>query len=156
MEESAPVIEIAAKNELDELKDKHLRLQAEYANFQKRKAREADEIRQYAAVGFVEKMLSVLDHFQLALDPSHDRTDPNWSAGIDLIAKEMFETLRSFGLEELDVKRGDAFNHDLHDAIAHAPGESPGKVLEIAKKGYRLRDRVIRHAQVVVSSESQS
>lgn len=165
MTESAPVSEAAVKDEaaaladqLKDLADRHLRLQAEFDNFRKRKAREADEIRQYAAVTFIERMVTVLDHLYLALDPGHDRSDPKWGAGIDLIAKQILETLKSLGLEEISVRRGDKFEHGIHEAIAHTtdPDVGPGGVIEIVKKGYRFKDRVVRHAHVVVGSEVDS
>lgn len=148
-------IEKELSDQLVELNNRHLRLQAEFENFRKRKAKEADDIRQYAAVPYVERMLTVLDHFYLALDPSHDRTDPKWGEGIDIIARELLEAMKGFGLEEIPVRRGDKFEPDLHDAVAHGsdPDIGPSCVLQVVRKGYRLKDRVIRHAHVIVTGE---
>lgn len=163
MSETAPVIETekagssaeaeAFAKEHADLKDRHLRLQAEFENFRKRKLKESDEIRQFASVNVVETIIPVLDHLDIALDRSHDRTDPRWGEGIDLIAKQLLDALRIFGLEEIAVVRGEKFDHALHEAIAEEEtGEvKPGHVSKPVRKGYRIRDRVIRHAHVLVA-----
>jgi molecular chaperone GrpE len=164
--ESAPAEESAAETapdpvsalaaELAELKDRHLRLQAEFENFRKRKAREADEIRQYAAAAVLEAVIPVLDHLDIALDPTHDRTDTQWSQGIDLIARHLLEILRGSGLEEVVAVRGARFQHELHEAVASEAADDlpPGHVVRVVRKGYKLRERLVRPAHVVVAAES--
>ncbi|MEK8022792.1 MAG: nucleotide exchange factor GrpE [Candidatus Hydrogenedentota bacterium] len=154
--ESSPAVDFGA--ELAELKDRHLRLQAEFENFRKRKIKEADDIRQYAAVNVMENILPVLDHLSLALDPSHDRTDPQWGQGIDLIARQLFESLKLFGLDEIAVARGDKFEHAVHEAVAEEESADvkPGCITMTIRRGYRVKDRVIRHAHVVVAREKAS
>jgi molecular chaperone GrpE len=151
-----PSAELAA--ELAELKDRHLRLQAEFENFRKRKAREADEIRQYAAASILEAIIPVLDHLDIALDPSHDRSDAQWSQGIDLIARHLVEILRGAGLEEIAAGRGTRFQHEIHQAVAsEAADDLPSDhVVRVVRKGYKLRDRLVRPAHVVVSAEPAS
>lgn len=150
---TARIQALEAQNE--ELKDRLIRLQADFENFRKRKAREAEEIRAYAAANVMEDLLTVLDHLDLALDASHDRTDANWGKGIDLIARQLADTLRANGLEEVAASAGDRFDPVWHEAVAEEEAdETPaGCICRVARKGYRIRDRLVRAAQVVVARE---
>lgn len=151
--EAARVQALTAQNA--ELKDRLIRLQADFENFRKRKAREAEEIRAYAAANVLEDLLTVLDHLDLALDASHDRTDANWGKGIDLIARQLAEALKANGLEEVSANSGDRFDPAWHEAVAEqeADGTLAGCICRVTRKGYRIRDRLVRAAQVVVARE---
>lgn len=152
-EDAARLQALAAQNA--ELKDRLLRLQADFENFRKRKAREAEEIRAYAAANVLEDLLTVLDHLDLALDASHDRTDANWGKGIDLIARQLADALKANGLEEVSANPGDRFDPAWHEAVAEqeADGTPAGCIGRVTRKGYRIRDRLVRAAQVVVARE---
>ncbi len=147
----AKIAELAAQNK--ELRDRHLRLQAEFENFRKRKIRESEEVRAYAAASVLGDVLPVLDHLELALDPAHDRTDPEWSKGIDLIARQLGDALRANGLEEITAAAGEKFDPAWHEAVGEeaADGAPAGSIVRVLRKGFRLRDRLLRAAQVVVA-----
>jgi len=171
MLESAPIIdedknsfekkieELESENEniikeLDDLKDKHIQLQAEFENFRKRKAKEADEIRDYASSRIICEVLTVLDHFDIALDSSHDRSDPNWSKGIDIIAKQLSEILKLNGLSEITPNAGEKFDHNEHEALAKEPSNEfkSDTIIRSVRKGYKLKGRLLRPAQVIIAS----
>lgn len=162
MSESAPAIEGAAEvsadeklsAELAEWKDRHLRLQAEFENFRKRKNKEAEEIRRYAFVPVMELIIPVLDHFDLALDGAHDRTDPKWGEGIEHIARQLGDTLKSLGLQEIMAEKGAALAPTMHDAIARLPADDveEGRIVATVRKGYRIGERIVRPAQVTVAA----
>lgn len=146
--------ELAAQN--NDLKDRLIRLQADFENFRKRKAREAEEIRAYASASVLEDLLPVLDHFDLALDPTHDRTAAQWGQGIDLIARQLVEALRGNGLDEVAATPGERFDPAWHEAVAEesANGTPAGAIVRVARKGYRIRERLVRAAQVVVARDA--
>lgn len=161
MAESAPEIvkpdSAPAADELAAFKDRHLRLQAEFENFRKRKNREAEEMRQYAAVPVLQSLLPILDNFRLALDTAHDPADPKWAEGIALIARHLTDTLKLHGLEEIPVSPGDAYDHTWHEAVTTTVSESvpAGRVAAVLRPGYKVRDRLIRAAQVAVAAGAE-
>lgn len=162
MSESAPEIvkpdSAPAADELAAFKDRHLRLQAEFENFRKRKNRESEEMRQYAAVPVLQSLLPILDNFRLALDTAHDPSDPRWAEGIALIARHLADTLKLHGLEEIPVAVGDAYDHAWHEAVTTASSESvpPGHVAAVLRPGFKVRERLIRAAQVAVVADPAS
>lgn len=147
----AKIAELTAQN--SELRDRHVRLQAEFENFRKRKIREGDEIRAYAAASVLGDILPVLDHLELALTPAHDRADPEWSKGIDLIARQLADALRANGLEEITASPGEKFDPAWHEAVGEetTDGAVAGSIVRVLRKGFRLRERLLRAAQVVVA-----
>ena len=142
-----------AKNIADESKDKVLRLQADFDNFRKRKAKEtADNIR-FANQDLLVNLLPVLDNFDRTLD-AIEKTD-NLAAikeGISMVDSSMKRQLTKIGLEPIDAK-GKKFDLDLHEAISMIPiddEEQKDKVIEEIEKGYKFKDRVIRFSKVIV------
>lgn len=165
MNESAPIMtetetpEVSLASlelELASWRDRHLRLQAEHDNFRKRKNKEVDDNRRHALQGIMESFLPIIDHFELALAAEHDRTAPDWGAGIELIFRQVIELLRGQGLVVLAPAAGEAFEPGPHEAIALEPNPAVagGRVSRLTRKGYRLRERLLRPAQVVVAAES--
>lgn len=146
------------KDELQECRDQYLRFKAEFDNFRKRKNRESEEIRKYAAAPFLEEILPVIDHFEIALDASHDRSDPQWSEGISYIARQLFDVLKASGLSEIIPPAGAEFDSGRHEAVDRRPSDEfeEGRVIEVVRKGYLLRDRLLRPAHVAVAASSAS
>jgi len=145
------------EKELEALKDKHLRLQAEFENFRKRKAKEAEEVREYAGSKIILEFLPVIDHFELALADSHNRTDPNWWQGIELILKQFIEILRYNGVSEVAPLPGEKFDHSLHEALGEEVDNNfePETIVRMIRKGYKLKNRLIRPAQVIISASKK-
>ncbi|MHB1920819.1 MAG: nucleotide exchange factor GrpE [Chitinophagaceae bacterium] len=139
--------------ELQEMKDKYLRLVAEFDNFKKRTARERLELIQTANKEVIISLLDVLDDSDRAIQQLEVSQDLKAiKDGIMLVFNKLKSTLLSKGLKEMDSHHTD-FNVDLHEAITEikSPDENlKGKVVDTLQKGYYLQDKIIRHAKVVV------
>ena len=131
-----------------------LRLYAEFDNYKKRTAREKTDWIKYASSDVLSALLPVLDDFERGLAAAEkERPESAESEGFRLIYNKMMDVLRQKGLTVVEVHPGDELNVDYHDAIARipAPQESlKGKIVDITQKGYKIGDRVIRYAKVVV------
>lgn len=143
------------KGELDEWKDKHLRLVAEFENFKRRNARERVELMQTAGKEVIQALLDVLDDCDRAQKQLEGaETDPALKEGILLVFNKLRSTLQQRGLKTMETIQTE-FNADLHEAITEIPAPSEdlkGKVLDEVMKGYYLNDKIIRHAKVVVGN----
>jgi len=143
----------AAQTELSELKDKYLRLMAEFDNFRKRTARQRNEERATAAIGTMNSLLPVVDDFDRAKANSEkDDTEETFPNGVELVYQKLKRTLESLGLKQM-VSTGEVFDAELHEAFTEIPASTPdmvGKVVDTIEPGYTLNDKLIRHAKVVV------
>ena len=143
---------LANEEEQTDWQDRYLRLYAEFDNFRKRTMRERGDLIRNASKDVLEKLLPVLDDFQRAATASADATDVNGiREGQQLIHNKLKQILKAQGVEEIEVKSGDMFDVDLHEAITRIPSpELSGKVVDVVEAGYKLNDAVIRYAKVVV------
>lgn len=142
----------SAKKRANEATDQYLRVLAEFDNFRKRSRREYDSLQEYASEKVLSALLTVLDDFDRTLT-AMEKTD-NLSSikdGITLVTNKLHRTLEKEGLNLIDCQDAD-FDSSLHEAIhsIEVPTEKKGKVLEQVEKGYRLKDKVIRYAKVIV------
>ncbi len=139
--------------ELQEQKDKFIRLYAEFDNFKRRNAKERVELIQTAGKEVIQSMLEVLDDCDRAekqLQKSEDITQIK--EGIQLVFNKLRATMQSKGLKEMKCI-GEVFNPDIHEAITEIPVQDPamiGKVVDELEKGYSLNDKIIRFSKVVV------
>lgn len=141
------------KEQLAKEKDQYLRLFAEFDNFKKRTSRERIDFFKTANKEVVTALLPVLDDFQRAMVQIEKSDDNGLQQGVELIYNKLNETLRTKGLNVIEVKAGDDFNTDLHEAITQIPAPTEdlkGKVVDVVETGYLLNDVVIRYAKVVV------
>jgi molecular chaperone GrpE len=146
----------ALEAEVAELKDKYVRLYADFDNFRKRTNKEKTEFLQQANAQLIKDLLPIVDDFERALQvmqqtESNDKT----KEGIELIYKKLMRTLEKYGVKPLETPAGTDFNADLHEAITQAPApneELKGKIIDTIEKGYYLHDKVLRFAKVVVGS----
>lgn len=142
------------KEELGQSKDQYLRLVAEFDNFRKRTARERIELTQTAAKDMMSALLAVLDDSERAAKTMETATDINaLKEGISLILGKLSSILTAKGLKAMELKAGDTFDAEFHEAITEIPAptaELEGKVVDVIEKGYYLNDKIIRHAKVVV------
>ena len=147
-------LELEEKNqELGELKDKYLRLQAEFDNFRKRTMKEKLEFMVTAGRDTISVLLPVLDDFDRAKKNAEDEnsTEP-FSEGVMLVYDKLYKNLEQKGLKAME-STGEEFDPELHEAITEIPApneEMKGKVMDTVEKGYFLKDKIIRHAKVVV------
>ncbi len=134
-------------------KDKFLRLFAEFENYKRRTARERIELFKTANQEVLLAMLPVLDDFDRALTEIKKTDDNILIQGVELIQEKLKTTLVSKGLEQVDVKVGDAFDADFAEAITQIPAPSAkmkGKIVDVIEKGYKLGDKIIRFPKVVI------
>ncbi|MCB9391474.1 MAG: nucleotide exchange factor GrpE [Calditrichaeota bacterium] len=143
-----------ARREAAEWRDKYVRQLAEFDNFRKRTRGEMELLRESVAEGLLLKLLDVYDDMNRTLESS-SADDSGLRRGVELIHQKFTSYLESQKISKLDC-RGKEFNPDEHDAILMQPraGFPANVVLEEVLPGYKLGDRVIRHAQVIVSSDA--
>ncbi|MCL1853712.1 MAG: nucleotide exchange factor GrpE [Peptococcaceae bacterium] len=130
------------------------RLQAEFDNFRKRSVKEKGDVIRYATENLILQLLPVVDNFERALAAAAASQDFEvLSNGVDMIYKQMLKILNDEGVEVIETE-GREFDPNLHEAMLsdEVAGQEPGMVLQEFEKGYRLKDKVIRHSRVKVSS----
>ena len=139
--------------DLDRFRDLALRSQADFENYKKRAAREKEDAVKYANSSLLQRLVSILDNFELGLAAAKTESEqsPIYS-GMVLVQKQLNDLLEENGLQAIEAD-GKKFDPNLHEAIAHEPSESAeGTVIRQARRGYRFKDRLLRPARVVVSS----
>lgn len=145
----------AEKEKAEEYLANWQRTQADFINYKRRTQQEGEESRKFANSTLILSMLSVLDDFERALDSIPDNPDePDWIEGIRLIERKLRTSLALQGLSPIEAT-GETFDPHLHQAIRQADGQE-GIVLEEVQKGYRLHDRILRPAVVVVGNGKET
>lgn len=141
------------KQEQQELKDKYLRLFAEFDNYKKRTLKEKVELMKTAAQDTMTALLPVLDDFDRAkANAENEDSSEMFSEGVRLVYEKLYAALMQKGLKPME-STGKEFNPDLHFAFTEIPAPSEdlkGKVVDTIEKGYFLKDKIIRHAKVVI------
>ena len=139
--------------DLERFRDLALRSQADFENYRKRSIREREEAVRFANFSFVEKLVPILDSFELGLAAarSNEAAAPIVS-GMEMVGRQLVEVLNQFGVEGVEAT-GRPFDPNVHEAVAQEPSsEVPeGSVVRQLRKGYKLKDRLVRAALVVVS-----
>lgn len=143
----------AAQEEIAALKDKYLRSVAEFDNYRKRTLKEKTELILNGGEKAIVAILPVLDDMERAIENGKKTEDAKaLQEGIELIFAKFNKVLESLGVKKIDTADAD-FDTDVHEAIAMVPGmgdDKKGKVLDCVQTGYKLNDKVIRHAKVAV------
>lgn len=138
--------------ERDELRDKYLRLLAEFENYKKRNVRERMDLLNTAAKDTLSALLPVLDDFDRALNLSEEqKNSPAFREGIQLVHQKLVSSLKQRGLEVMETN-GQDFDPELHEALTEIPAPSEdlkGKIVDTIERGYTLKGKIIRHAKVV-------
>jgi molecular chaperone GrpE len=140
------------KGELDESKDKYIRLFAEFDNFKKRSVKERFELMKTAAQETIAALLPTLDDFDRAKKSAESGAE-TFSEGVNLVYQKLYSTLEHKGLKSMESTGAD-FDPEWHEAITDIPApseEMKGKVIDTIEKGYLLNDKIIRYAKVVVA-----
>ena len=130
-----------------------LRLRADFENYKRRVLREKDELYRRATEDLMAELLPVLDHLEMALKAAEDRADDPFVQGVRLVGDQLMTALGKHGLAPIDAA-GEPFDPNLHEAVSHLPSPDTDEnhVMVQTRRGYRLGDRLLRAAQVVVSS----
>ena len=153
--ENSPTVDAKPVNEVAELKEKYLRLYADFENFRRRTAKEKLDLINNAGEATIKALLPVVDDFERAKQATAKTDDINAvREGVDIIYNRLVKTLESKGLKPM-VAVGQPFDADLYESIAQFPAPSEdlkGKVIDETEKGYYLNDKVIRFAKVIVGS----
>ena len=141
------------KAEKAELNDRFLRLFSEFDNYKKRVSKEKLDLIATASEKVLVSLLPVIDDFEraIAANEKADNID-SIKEGFNLIYNKLLQMMKRFDVEEIQAK-GEEFNTDFHEAVTHFPAqkeEDKGKVIDVTEKGYKLKDKVIRYAKVVV------
>jgi molecular chaperone GrpE len=146
--------------ELVETKDRLIRLQADFENFRRRAQREREEAVRYGAQNLFKDLLTTVDNLERAID--HARKGggadlENLLQGVELVQKGLLGLMARHGVTEIEAL-GKPFDPAHHEAMAQAPDASvaPNTVLEVLQKGYKLRDRLLRPARVIVARPEEA
>jgi molecular chaperone GrpE len=144
----------------DENWERLLRVTADFENFKKRAARERTEAAQFANAALLQKLLPVLDNFEMAQAAAQTAQVPqggiaSLQTGIAMIQQQLKTALAEAGLEEMDAS-GKPFDPTFHEAVSQQETDSvpEGQVIQQIRKGYKLRDRLLRPAAVIVAKKS--
>lgn len=140
-----------AQETIAELNERIVRLTADFDNFRKRAQRDKDEARQFANQSLLEKLLPVLDNFEMALTAVKD-ADPSVRDGVQMILDQLLSVLKESGVEPVDALR-QPFDPNLHEALSQeeTTEAEEGTVVQQVQCGYKLNDRLVRPARVVVA-----
>ena len=145
--------------QLAEAQDRYVRLYADFENFKKRAARERDEVRRAATESVLGRLLPVLDTFEMAMQAASlpNTTVDSLRAGVAMIQGQLRNTVADYGVEEIDAV-GKPFDPALHEALSQQETTevAEGLVLSQNRKGYRMKDRLLRPAAVVVARKPGS
>ena len=145
--------EVSLDDQIKQEKDKFLRLFAEFENYKRRTARERIELFSTASEEVMISLLPVLDDFDRASVEIEKDKDNEILKGVLLIKNKLFDSLKSKGLDLIEVKKGDEFNADDHEAVTQIPAPNKkmqGKIIDVIEKGYKLGEKVIRYPKVVI------
>jgi molecular chaperone GrpE len=156
-DQEAEIAEVDFEAEAAKLKDLALRARADLDNFRKRALREKEEAIRYANNGLLERLLPVIDNFELGIDAAKSAADTaSILQGMSMVQKQLQDFLKNNGLEEVQAE-GEAFDPNKHDAVAQEfSNDVPeGQVVRQVRKGYKIKDRLIRASSVIVSKGPQ-
>ena len=144
-----------AQQQIDELNERVVRLTADYDNYRKRAQRDKIEARQFANQGILEKLLPVLDNFEMAIIAVKD-ADPSVRDGVQMIYDQLLSVLKAEGVEPVDAV-GKQFDPNLHEAISQEESDEveEGEVISQIQRGFILNDRLVRPARVVVAKAAE-
>ena len=151
-EEDDPMSGLQA--DLDRFRDLAMRSQADFENYKKRCAREKEDAIKYANTSLLERLLPIIDNFELGLSAARGEGEqsPIYS-GMNLVLKQINDFLTDNGAQPIDAV-GQKFDPNLHEAIAHEPSATvpENQIIRQTRRGYRFKDRLLRPSSVIVSS----
>jgi len=147
------VSEPTSEDLIQQEKDKYLRLFAEFENYKKRTSKERIELFKTASQELMTSLLPIIDDFDRGLTEIKKVKDKELLKGMQLINDKFKNTLTQKGLTEIEVKKGDVFDAEIHEAITQIPAPTEklkGKIIDAIEKGYKLGDKIIRYPKVVI------
>ena len=152
----------ALEAEIQELKDQHLRDLAEMENVRRRAQRDREDAAKFGASNMARDLLSVADNLRRALEsvPAESRDDTvtaNLLTGVELVERELLRAFEKHGIQRIDPKPGDRFDHNVHQAMFELEntGQPPGSIANVMQAGYVMHGRLLRAAMVGVAKASE-
>lgn len=144
--------ETVSKKQYDELNDKFVRLAAEYDNFRKRSLRERESAHSDAVSHAVKALLPTYDNLERALKV--ETSDAEYKKGVEMTMTQLVDSLKNIGVEKITADVGTEFDPNFHNAVMHIENEELGEnvIAEIFQQGFKIGDKVIRHAMVQVAN----
>ena len=145
--------DINLKKELQDTKDKYLRLYSEFENYRRRTSKEKIEMIDLANKDLLNDILPVIDDFERAIK-SIEKEKSSEMEGVNLIYQKLTNTLEKYNVKKMTINKGDEFDSELHEAITSSPSEKKykGQVIDIIEDGYTIGDNILRFAKVVTGS----
>lgn len=144
----------ALQAEVEDKQDQYLRIRADFENYKKRVLRDATRSYQDAMTSVMKIFLSIADDLERALNnkPEGESLE-SWTNGIELIHQKLMNQMKNQGVERMDIKPGDEFDPNIHEAITQEdhPDFDEGQIIDVVQPGYRISERIIRPAMVRVA-----
>ena len=157
VDESDPTEAEAATDELTKWRELAMRTAAEYDNYRKRCVKEREEFCRYANRGLLEELLPVIDNFEMGMMMAGQDTSSMIYIGMSMVQKQLQDFLSSQGVEPIATEVGQAFDHNIHEAIQGEPSDQPeGTIIRILRRGYNLKGRLLRPANVIVAAAPET
>ena len=142
------------KVELQEAKDKYLRLYSEFENYRRRTSKEKIEMIDSANKDLLKEILPISDDIERAIKSSSDSKNIIDEEGVNLIYQKLKGILEKHNLKKMDIKVGDDFNSEIHEAITSTPSDKKlkGKIVDVIEDGYMIGEKILRFGKVVIGS----
>ena len=142
------------KVELQEAKDKYLRLYSEFENYRRRTSKEKIEMIDSANKDLLKEILPISDDFERAIKSLSDSKNIIDEEGVNLIYQKLKGILEKHNLKKMDIKVGDDFNSEIHEAITSTPSDKKlkGKIVDVIEDGYMIGEKILRFGKVVIGS----
>lgn len=157
VDESNPAEAEAATDELTKWRELAMRTAAEYDNYRKRCVKDREDFTRYATRGLLEELLPVVDNFEMGMQMAGQDTGSMIYIGMSMVQKQLNDFLASQGVEQIPTEVGQMFDHNIHEAIQSEPSDKPeGSILRILRRGYNLKGRLLRPANVVVAAPKEN
>lgn len=151
-----PAAEMTPEEEIAKWRDLALRTAAEYDNYRKRTVKDREDFTKYANRGLLEELLPVVDNFEMGMQMAGQDTSSMIYIGMSMVQKQLCDFLEGQGAEPIPTEPGQMFDHNIHEAIMSEPSDQPeGTILRVLRKGYNLRGRLLRPANVVTAAPIQ-
>ncbi len=151
--------EQAPLSEADEIlkwRDLAMRTAAEYDNYRKRSVKDREEFTRYANRSLLEELLPIIDNFEMGMQMAQQETSSMIYIGMNMVQKQLGDFLESQGVKVISCQVGDAFDHNVHEAIQSEASELPeGSIVRVIRRGYTLRDRLLRPVNVITAAAPQ-
>ena len=154
---SDPEVVEEATEELMKWREMALRSAAEYDNYRKRCIKEREDFNRYAKQSLIEELLPVIDNFEMGMQMAGQDTKSMIYIGMNMVQKQLHDFLNAQGVTTIPCEIGDTFDHNKHDAIQSEPSALPeGSIVRIVRKGYMLKDRLLRPVNVMTAAAPAS